>query len=120
MAKKLSELPLRLPQSAHFVSVRNSIEKMLGPIIETLYMVMAKDQRLGAKIFYEESGFLNVAQTYVISAIDLRKNWNQDNYDNLFRAASGFTEFVLRLYPEHKTRMLTTLRSQAGLSDLHP
>lgn len=110
------KLPLRLSRTAHFDAVKDRVQGSLGPILDTLYMILNKDQRLGAKLLYHQEGLDNVVQYYLLALTSLRDNWKQENYDSLYKQTSLFIEFIQALFPNDRSRMVTVLRSRFGAS----
>jgi hypothetical protein len=106
-----SKLPLRLNRSAHFAAVKDRVEASIPSIIDTLHMVLNKDQRLGAKLLYNQNGLDDVVRRYLAAAIDLRGQWEQRKYNNLYEQASAFIGFIRNLFPDDNSRMVTALNA---------
>jgi len=100
----------------HLDNVSRAIN-CLERTIPTLYALQVRDQRFGAKIFYERRGFISVVDAYLSDAVQLRDGWNEHNYRKLSESATKFLRFVQdELFPEDKSRMLTTLSRKTGAS----
>lgn len=98
----------------HFDSASQT-RKCLDKVVPTLYALMGRDQRFGAKIFYDRAGFLDVVQRYAVSAGGLKRDWREENSRELSTNAVQFLRFVQeQLFPNDKSRMLTTLGRQTG------
>ena len=116
----MSQLPLGLRSQPstrlNIDSVRDRVQGMLPGVLDTLGLLLNRDQRLGARLLYDKLGFIKVVLDYFRAANELGQEWTPEKFDNLFNACLTYIEFVLDMFPNERSRIVTVLRRNFGAS----
>lgn len=101
---------LRRRTRAHLTAQK---KRLLDEVGETLYLLLKHDQRLGAKIFYDDKDFAHAVQIYFMAIENFDIN-RANQAEEVIAGASLFIDYVQRRYEGSQSRMLTTLRQDVG------
>jgi hypothetical protein len=94
------------------------IARILEPIGLSLGLLVAQDQRVGAKVLYKDAEFVRAVRQYYLAVTSFKSDTTNAHAialrNELVDGLSVFLRYVQKAFPKYKRGILTTLRGKFG------